>query len=740
MDDFSQFLSGSGKSAPSPTNVGNIRPAGSSTGFQQYATPEEGIKAIDENLKAYGTKHKINTLRGVISRWAPPSENDTDSYINFVSQKTGIKPDEEIDLTNPVIRHIISGPIVLQEQGLKKIKGQAQPSTEQIAEQPTEQPTSDFSNFLSGTTEKAPEVKTEEVKPAPITIQKPKTFGEQTKDFGKGVASIADVALGVVPASLNIGTYATERLLQKSPEEAEKIAQRVSAPSENIIGRTLGITEDTAYQKEASRKLMGFIGENINKGADWISKQTGLPVQDVQNIANSLSFAVAPEVGKGVSKVVGKGAEAITEQFAKRKAAEGGVEPPKGFKSQISEDVLHDVRLKKASELPVPVELTAGQASQDPVLISRERNERGFKEQHAQRFNEQNKALQENANIIKQNAAPNVSTTDYVADAENLIDSVKAIKEANKAKTQEAYKALENAAGGKFPIDGKKFANNAISKLTSEDRLDYLPSTIKNKLDSYASGSKEMNFNLFENLRSDLAAEMRKADRAGDGNMKHVLGVVRDQLENLPMEEGDSALKGLADNARKTAKSDFDLEKSNPLYSKVLNESADSKDFIQNFVIRSKNADFMKSVDLLKNDPVALEHLRSGTMDYIIRESTDASGNFSTAKFHKAIENLNVNKKLDALFGEHSKQLQDLADVAKIVEARPKGSFVNESNTATALGSMAKQYGGELIRRIPVVGAVVEPAAKVLEQRKINKEIKKSLNPKPKTKLSDIGK
>ena len=92
------------------------------------------------------------------------------------------------------------------------------------------------------------------------------------------------------------------------------------------------------------------------------------------------------------------------------------------------------------------------------------------------------------------------------------------------------------------------------------------------------------------------------------------------------------------------------------------------------------------------------------------------------------------------VFGENSKQLKDLAEVAKIVEARPKGSFVNESNTATAMGSMVKQYGGELVRRIPVVGAVVEPAAQVLQQRRINKEVKQSLNPKPKTKLSDIGK
>jgi hypothetical protein len=733
MDDFSQFLSGLKETKPSPTNVGNIRPVGSSTGFQQYATAEEGIKAIDDNLKAYGTKHKINTLRGVINRWAPSSENDTDSYLNFVSQKTGIKPDEEIDLTNPTIRHIISGPIVLQEQGLKKIKGETQPTTQQIIEQPKD----DFSSFLSNLKEKAPEIKAEETKPIEVVKPTAKAQPNTAAAFGKGLASMADVALGVVPAGANILTYATERALQKSPEEAERIATKVSSYAENPFGKAFGITNDPRYQTEASRQAIQYIGEHINKGADWISKQTGLPVQDVQNIANSLSFAVAPEVGKGISKVVGKGAEAITEQFAKRKTAEPGAEPFKGFKSQISEDVLHDVRLKKASELPVPVELTAGQASQDPVLISRERNERGFKEQHAQRFNEQNRALQENANIIKQNAAPNVTTTDYVADAQNLIDTVKSIKEANKTKTQEAYKALENAAGGKFPLDAKKFGENALKELSKKEDIEFLPETFKTRIEDYANGKKEMNFDQFENLRSQLF----KATKGNvDGNVVHALNLVRNELENLPMTEADSHIKSLADNARKTAKADFDLEKSNPLYNKVLNESADSKDFIQNFVIRSKNADFMKSIDLLKNDPTALEHLRSGTMDYIIRESTDASGNFSTAKFQKNIENLNVNKKLDALFGEHSKQLQDLADVAKIVEARPRGSFVNESNTATALGSMAKQYGGELIRRIPVVGAVVEPAAKVLEQRKINKEIKKSLNPKPKTKLSDIGK
>lgn len=750
MDDFVQFLSGSASKSPTPTNVGNIRPVGSTTGFQQFDTPEAGIKAIDDQLRIYGSKHKIKTLREVISRWAPPSENDTEAYIKNVSQRTGLKPDEEIDLSNPTIRHIISGPIVLQEQGLKRLKGStAAPTAEPAPTQPTSQaqPTDDFVGFLTKKTEPTVQDETPKAKAKPTREEIIKSVAPQPQKttVGASTTALADVIPNLAATAADIGAYTSARYgLKKTPEEARKIADVYSEGFKSPFGKMTGLAGTEEYANAPVNKVMEFIGKNVEKGANWIAKNTGMATEDVQNIINAGSFVVPEVGGRIISKIKGKPVSAIDEtmagQFAKRKAEETGVEAPKEFRSQISDDVLRDVRLKKSSELPVPVELTEGQASQNPVLISRERNERGFKEAHAQRFNEQNKALQENANIIKQNVAPNVTTTDYVADATNLIDSVKAIKEANKTKTQEAYKALEEAAGGKFPIDGKKFANNAIEKLTSEDRLDYLPSTIKNKLDAYSSGSKEMNFNLFENLRSDLAAEMRKADRAGDGNMKNVLSVVRDQLENLPMQEGDARLKGLADNARKTAKADFDLEKSNPLYSKVLNEAADSKDFIQNFVIRSKNADFVKSIDLLKSDPVALEHLRSGTMDYIIRESTDASGNFSNARFQKAIENLNVNKKLEALFGENSKQLQDLAEVAKIVEARPKGSFVNESNTATALGSMAKQYGGELIKKIPVVGAVVEPASQLLQQRKINKEVQKSLNPKPKTKLSDIGK
>jgi len=101
-------------------NVGNVRPAGSSTGFQQPKDMSEGLSIMDNNLKAYGDKG-INTLAGVINRWAPPSENDTAAYIKSAAQRLGISPDQPIDLSNPAVRQAVGTAIMLQEKGPKNI-------------------------------------------------------------------------------------------------------------------------------------------------------------------------------------------------------------------------------------------------------------------------------------------------------------------------------------------------------------------------------------------------------------------------------------------------------------------------------------------------------------------------------------------------------------------------------------------------------------------------------------------
>ena len=65
--------------------------------FKQFESMAWGYRAIFVLLDTYRTRHGLDTLRGMISRWAPPSENRTDCYIRAVSDHTGIGPDEKVD-------------------------------------------------------------------------------------------------------------------------------------------------------------------------------------------------------------------------------------------------------------------------------------------------------------------------------------------------------------------------------------------------------------------------------------------------------------------------------------------------------------------------------------------------------------------------------------------------------------------------------------------------------------------
>jgi len=611
---------------------------------------------------------------------------------------------------------------------------------------------------------------------APTEKGQPKGFTQIAKaaqetnkpiaDVGKGLASIADIALGAVPAVVGGATYAGARAFQKSPEEAQALAQKVSAPLESPIGKALGITEDPAYKQEAVRRAMDSIGQYIGESADTISKKTGIPKSDVENMINTLSFAA----GEGFAATKGARAK-LSEQFNKAfpeieqapkpsMAGVGAAETQKAtvlkqaietaspelsqaLKTLDPKDIDIDVlnRRLKADSLPIPLKYTAGQATQDPVLISRELNARGKEPKLAEEFNQQNKILQENASAMKDRVAPDVFTESHVADSQGAIGNIEAKAKANAEATKQAYQDLKDAAGGQFPVDGRQFADNAINLLKAEDRLDYLPVNIQRKLNDYQTGKKEMNFNLFENLRTDLAAEIRKAQRAGDGNQAYVLGQVRGELEKLPMIGETAELKVLADKARGLAKADFDLERQNKIYSDVVNGKADTKNFISKNVINSTNKDFADTMALVADDPIARQHLASGTLDLIIKDSTDASGNFLTGKFAKHINNLDLNGKLVPLFGEEANTLMDIAEASRIVGARPKGSFVNESNTL--VGAMAEhaktvaEHGTNVAFKGLPVGTL---GRKFLNKRAASKELEETLSPIGGVKLKDIGK
>ena len=68
--------------------------------FCQFISMRWGLRAAVIILKKYMTKYNCDTIRKIITRWAPPSENDTEKYVETVCQRTGYRADEKFKFTD----------------------------------------------------------------------------------------------------------------------------------------------------------------------------------------------------------------------------------------------------------------------------------------------------------------------------------------------------------------------------------------------------------------------------------------------------------------------------------------------------------------------------------------------------------------------------------------------------------------------------------------------------------------
>lgn len=79
--------------------------------FEQFAAPEWGIRAMFIDIRGDIEQDGLNTVRKLITEYAPDHENNTAAYIASVSQQIGQGPDELILpgryqlLIKSIIRH-----------------------------------------------------------------------------------------------------------------------------------------------------------------------------------------------------------------------------------------------------------------------------------------------------------------------------------------------------------------------------------------------------------------------------------------------------------------------------------------------------------------------------------------------------------------------------------------------------------------------------------------------------------
>ena len=78
---------------------GEIQPSGDKE-FKQFETMAYGYRAAFRVIRTYINNYKCDTIRKIISRFAPSNENHTENYIKVVSERSGIPENDRVYADN----------------------------------------------------------------------------------------------------------------------------------------------------------------------------------------------------------------------------------------------------------------------------------------------------------------------------------------------------------------------------------------------------------------------------------------------------------------------------------------------------------------------------------------------------------------------------------------------------------------------------------------------------------------
>ena len=85
--------------------------------FCEFDTIEHGLRAGFRDIHTAWKMDGLNSIRQIVSKYAPPSENDSTAYINAVCKETNLGPDDPLQLDVPENLCALGMAVLRQEQG-----------------------------------------------------------------------------------------------------------------------------------------------------------------------------------------------------------------------------------------------------------------------------------------------------------------------------------------------------------------------------------------------------------------------------------------------------------------------------------------------------------------------------------------------------------------------------------------------------------------------------------------------
>lgn len=397
---------------------------------------------------------------------------------------------------------------------------------------------------------------------------------------------------------------------------------------------------------------------------------------------------------------------------------------------------------------------TRGTVTLDPVQITREKNlsklaaNSGAEELHGlpRIENANNRALISGVNDVAGRPV------DAFTAGERASGAIAARDARASALENRLYAEARDAAGRQIPLDREAFVRLANDNLAKSNKGAFLPENVEKLIDQirtgkFRYGGQELdapfNVDVIDNLKTTLAAEMRKAERSGDGNAKAAVRAVYQALDAVPIAPVKRDFGGAAvvtqaqgeamraaddlpasamnafDAARRVARARRAWQESAPSIEAVLDGAAPDT-FMKRFVLSESASvdDVSRLARELNRNPQAKEAVKSAIVGHLkdkaLSGASDEVGKFSQSAYNRALSA--IERKLPLFFdAEEITRLKALGRVASYTQVQPAGSAVNNSNTAGMLAGRGLDAVTGIANKIPFGRAVItDPLQSIL--------------------------
>jgi len=572
--------------------------------------------------------------------------------------------------------------------------------------------------------------------PEPGLIDKAVGAGEAALTTGTGVVG---GTLGMIGGTLKglaeqilAGNFGTPQAANLVEQAAASGARALTYEPRTAEGQRM-VEENVAPVAQALLPLAGLAPQLGMVG------ELSAPARNVAGAAVARAVQRVETMAEGVSTLPRRAMEAVRKSETPTPGTYGSV-------GAAGTDMATQ-RVALASELPVPIRLTKGQATRDPAQLKFETETSKLPEQGTalrQRIVEQNQGILNNFDAwIDQTGAqaPTLRAAGMAVDSALMKQAA-----ADKAAIRAAYKAAEQAGEMEAPLTLDSVVQHLNESAPDTATAPLLDVARRRALQLGLAVEQDGQL-VPQAVPLKIAETFRQAiSRATDFEPTNVRQstILRGLVDEATAGKGGDLYRS----ARATRQRFAQNYEDRAVIAKLVNNKRGSADRQVAFEDVFDHSILKGSLDDVRNvrrvlhrsgpeGEQAWRELQGQTATWIRDQTfgnvaTDAAGNrvASAAAMDKAIRALDVDGRLDFIFGKKgAQQMRDLRDLAQYVKTVPPEAGANTSNTAaTLLTAFADITFSGLTGTPAPITTATRLAARSIKDRNLRKRIEDALN------------